>query len=300
MGFPVDVLTDSENVISAASRVWSSYRLIFAVPAVAVRVRVRRGHSSGVFHPPVCEFEEERLRIAGPLRSRAMCDLTTGAGFAQMTQEMAADHAWLAYYFLEPLAYIGLEVLYMTALHSSCVALDGRAVLLCGDSGAGKTSLAYACARRGWTFISGDATHIVRNSPEFLVAGRPHQIRFRECARQLFPELHLQTVSVRPNGRRDIEISPQDLGLASAGTARAAHIVFLNRIDACSGTRIDRYPKEEAARRWRETSCWGNHRLRLKRWQSIERFLELPVHRLTYTEVEDAETALRSLMADRD
>jgi len=29
-----------------------------------------------------------------------------------------------------------------------CVALDGRGVLLCGDSGAGKSSLSYACAAR--------------------------------------------------------------------------------------------------------------------------------------------------------
>ncbi len=297
MGFPVDVVTDSESVLAAAASVWSSYRSAFAEQAVSIRVQVSSSRSSGTLRAPAYRFEQDFLHIAEPPENYGMCNLTTGAAFLRMTGDVVDCHAQFVYYFLEPLAYVGLEVLHVTALHASCVAVGGRAVLLCGDSGAGKTSLAYACARRGWTYLSGDATHIVRNSPGFLVVGRPHQIRFRECSQQLFPELSSHVSSDRPSRRRDIEVHTRDLGISTAEAARAAHIVFLNRTDArCPDARLEPYPREQAALRWEETSPWGNQAVRFARRKSIERFLELPVHELTYEDANDAERLLRSLM----
>jgi hypothetical protein len=296
MGFPVDIVTDSQSVLEAAQSVWSSYRMVFAERAVSIRVEVSTARLSGALRAPSYGFEKELLQIAQPPENYGLCNLTTGAAFARVTRDVADSHAPFVYYFLEPLAYIGLEALYLTALHSACVALDGRAVLLCGDSGAGKTSLAYACARRGWTYLSGDATHIVRKSPEFLVVGRPHQIRFRECAQLRFPELSSLVPTDRPNGRRDIEVNPQRLRIATAGRARADHIVFLNRTDSCGNAWLEPYPRERAARRWEEPSNWGNRTMRVARRESIERFLDLPLHQLTYRDAEDAEPALRSLL----
>ncbi len=94
-----------------------------------------------------------------------------------------------------------IEARHFCPIHAACIALNGRAVLLCGNSGAGKTSLAYACAKKGWTYLSGDATYIVRNRPDRTVAGRPFSIRFRAEARELFPELSEFAPRGAPEGK---------------------------------------------------------------------------------------------------
>jgi hypothetical protein len=38
------------------------------------------------------------------------------------------------------------------ALHAAFVSREGEAFCLCGDSGSGKSSLSYACARAGWVY----------------------------------------------------------------------------------------------------------------------------------------------------
>lgn len=60
-------------------------------------------------------------------------------------------------------------------LHASCVALDGRAVLISGPSGAGKSDLALRLIDRGFTLVSDDQT-IVRKSNDRVVATAPATI----------------------------------------------------------------------------------------------------------------------------
>jgi len=60
-------------------------------------------------------------------------------------------------------------------LHASTVALDGRAVMICGPSGSGKSDLALRLLDRGFTLVSDDQT-IVRRSGEKLVASAPSTI----------------------------------------------------------------------------------------------------------------------------
>ena len=124
----------------------------------------------------------------------AVCDLGEGFSFAWLSGNVASEHPDLTRYFLETLGYLMLVARHFALIHASCVSLKGRGILLCGDSGAGKTCLAYALARRGWTFVSGDTTQLPRNAagPNAVglnLVGRPESIHFRETARDLFPEL---------------------------------------------------------------------------------------------------------------
>jgi serine kinase of HPr protein (carbohydrate metabolism regulator) len=60
-------------------------------------------------------------------------------------------------------------------LHASTVALDGRAVMIAGPSGSGKSDLALRLLDRGFTLVSDDQT-IVRRSEERLIASSPPTI----------------------------------------------------------------------------------------------------------------------------
>jgi serine kinase of HPr protein (carbohydrate metabolism regulator) len=60
-------------------------------------------------------------------------------------------------------------------LHASTVALDGRAVVISGPSGSGKSDLALRLLDRGFALVSDDQT-IVRRRGERLLASAPPTI----------------------------------------------------------------------------------------------------------------------------
>src|SRR5438094_636423 len=61
-------------------------------------------------------------------------------------------------------------------VHASTVALDGRAVMIAGPSGSGKSDLALRLIDRGFTLVSDDQT-VVRRDDARLVASAPQTIR---------------------------------------------------------------------------------------------------------------------------
>ncbi len=61
------------------------------------------------------------------------------------------------------------------SVHASTVAMDGRAVLITGRSGVGKSDLALRLLDRGFTLVSDDRT-IVRKEGDRLVASAPPTI----------------------------------------------------------------------------------------------------------------------------
>ena len=60
-------------------------------------------------------------------------------------------------------------------LHASCVAIGGRAVLITGASGSGKSDLSLRLIDRGFTLVSDDQT-IVRRAGDQLIACAPATI----------------------------------------------------------------------------------------------------------------------------
>lgn len=61
-------------------------------------------------------------------------------------------------------------------LHASCVAIDGRAVLISGPSGSGKSDLTLRLLDRGFVLVSDDRT-IIRKDGDKLIAAAPERIR---------------------------------------------------------------------------------------------------------------------------
>ena len=60
-------------------------------------------------------------------------------------------------------------------MHASTVAMDGRAVLICGPSGSGKSDLALRLIDRGFVLVSDDQT-LVRKAGDRLIASAPDTI----------------------------------------------------------------------------------------------------------------------------
>ncbi len=294
MGFGVEIATNSRDILSASDAVWSRFPRLSAAAPVRLRVAVSgtpAGRTSGV----TMRGQENQVSIVESISDFAVADLARGFSFAWLTPKTAADPVHTRYYFLEPLAYLMLDALYFVPIHASCVALGGAAVVLCGDSGAGKTSVAYECARRGWKYLSDDATHVLRGSADYTVVGRPYHIRFRHSAVRLFPELSSFAPARRPNGKLDLEIETDRLGLSVAFQSKAREIVFLVRRSSNGSPRVRQMEKARARSSLQQVICYGDGRIRAEQAKALDRFLDLPCFELAYSDTRSAEDALRSL-----
>jgi hypothetical protein len=225
----------------------------------------------------------------------AVADLSAGFAFATLSQGTVDDPSYFRYYFLEPLVYLMQAAQNFLFVHASCVSRQGRGIVLCGDSGAGKTCLAYSCARKGWDFVTGDAVHVRRGGDFRTVVGRPYEIRFRDSARELFPELREFPAEQRPSGKRDLEIDTTRLSIPLALSSEAHSIVFLERGD---GLEVERFPTDYAARRLESTICFGDEKIRREQYDTLSRFVRLPVWRLRYSDQDHAERVLSNLLHD--
>ena len=59
-------------------------------------------------------------------------------------------------------------------IHACCVAIDGRAVLIAGPSGSGKSDLALRLLDRGATLVSDDYTLVEAQGPRLLACPPPN------------------------------------------------------------------------------------------------------------------------------
>src|SRR5512133_2458102 len=173
MCYELEMVTNSQHVIAAATALWRSYPRRFPANKFSLRIAVSDGRESPG-SGPMMVGQEHLVSFVQNRCNFSVCDLNQGFTFAWLTEGTVADHAFLQYHYLEPAVYLMLDAAHLCPVHASCIALNDRAVLLCGESGSGKTSLAYGCARRGWTYISDDATHVVRDRTDFAVIGRPY------------------------------------------------------------------------------------------------------------------------------
>ncbi len=299
MGFPLDLATNSADIVAAADWLWKQFPPLesFDRPAL-LRVLVEDCDTRTPLFASMPRGRDHLVTIVQGPDNFAMCDLAGSFTFACLTRDVARNHPYVRYHFLEPAGCLMIDARHLSPVHASCAALHDRAVLLCGESGAGKTSLAYACGRKGWTYLSDDATHIVRSDARRVV-GRPFRIRFRESARRLFPELQQFTPELRPNGKLDLEIETEKLGLSVALAANASHIVFLNRQTECAPAGIKSVTRAEAAARLRHPAIYGDPSIRSDQDRALTRFLDLPAAELTYSDFNDAERALRDLVEHR-
>ncbi len=297
MGFPLRISTNFQPALNPAALMWSRFPKLFDQSPMRLKIVVSGDSANSLpSDPPVLRGQQHLLSIVADRANFAAADLDSGFAHICVSREVASDPAYFRYHFLEPIAYVLIAARHIAFVHASCIALDGRAVLLCGSSGMGKTCLAYACARRGWTFLSGDAVAVANTGESHRIVGRPFEIRFRHTAARLFPELAGLPRALRPSGKTDIEADPRDLNISSMVEGTASHLVFLDRSDQLAATSLHGLSAEEARRELEQGILFGDQSIRDRQGRTLDRLGQLPAARLHYSDLNAAELALRELV----
>lgn len=228
LGFPLEISTNSADVLAAAEEAWGSNVQEFDRCPLVLGVIVS---PEGTLAEPGSHSKQGRLySIVSDRDNYAHIDLGSGYGFVRVSQATASDHSWLRWFFLEAATYTMLCQRDVVMLHAACVAQDDRGILLCGPSGAGKSTLSYACGRQGWAWLSDDCTCIRPESGGRMALGRSAVARFRLDAPLLFPELESYTVRARPTGKIGIEIRLDEIpNIKVTRRLPIAALVFLER-----------------------------------------------------------------------
>jgi hypothetical protein len=281
--------------MEAAAEGWGRFERQF--DAAPVRLHLGVAPSDNTQTPPQSLFRsrEHLMFIVADPEHFMVCDFKQNFGFGWITEAVAADHALVRYRFLTAAGLTLIEQQSAASLHCGLVVRNGRGVALMGDSFAGKSTLSYACARSGWTFVSDDGTFLVRNRSDRYAVGDPHAIRLRETARPLFPELQDRLAIARPNGKIGIEVFTRELPIQTAPGCSIDHIVFLNRNEPGSA-RIRRYPKDDALRWCERYVTFGVREVREAQSRCYERLMTAGIWEMQYSDLEDAVMRLEQLV----
>ncbi len=155
------------------------------------------------------------------------------------------SHA-LLYGFLSQLRNHGLM-----AVHGSALVRDGRAVLLRGPGGAGKTTLAYAGARSRFRMLAEDVVWVdLRNG---VWRGMPWHVHLLPDAGRLFPELVGRPAVLESAGKMKLEVDLDTVRPGSTATeARPGPVVLLERQPG-AGSRLEPLQPAAALELWRRS-----------------------------------------------
>lgn len=296
LGFTVEIATNSNRVLDAAEESWKSFEPVFNAPPVELRIAVHDGDVRECPPPPTCRGQRNLVMFTASPHDFAVCDLTTGFASCWLSSSTVENGPYIRYHFLDAMALLLIEASYLTPIHAACVALDGQGLLLCGDSGAGKSSLSFACARRGWTFVSDDASFLVRGGKHNVVVGNPSHLHLRESATELFADLRSNRLTPRINGEMAIELATANMPqIATAPRSPIAFLVFLSR-RASGPASLHPLSKERASAALEQVICYGEQHLRDAQKFSLRYLLRAGALELRYSDMDSAVSCLEALV----
>ena len=297
LGFPMRVRTNSAEVLRQCGMKWGAFTQEFDTEPLETHIHVHEIESRECPPAPVFRVMENMLLIT------ADADNVCAAHFPRGKTQMVVSSAALAHpgyfsqTFLEAAPACQIRARFASPIHAACVAIDGRGVLLCGDSGAGKTSLAYACACAGWQYISDDSSYLLHHESGRQVIGNCYQVRFRPSAVELFPEIYGAQIAPRMFGKPSIEVPTSISPAIDARTsAEVDFIVFLNRRDPNAAELVPY--RRDVARCYMRQHVFGTSQSRLPQYAAFERLLKAEVLELRYQSLDWAITRLERLVRE--
>jgi hypothetical protein len=296
LGFPVRLETNSREVIEAAKEGWSEFTQAFDGPPLRLCLGVIDSGQPVLTLKSVFSAREHLATLFADPANFVVCDFRENFSFGWVTRGLAMDHSLLRYRFLLPTAHMMAEQKALAPVHAALVAKDGAGVMLCGDSMAGKSTLAFACARAGWSYVTDDGTFLVRGEADRYAIGDFSNVRLREDAVRFFPELGNRMAVVRPNGKVALEIPTRELPIRTLPGHSVDHVVYLDRCESAGATLLP-HSRELAIEDWKQHVPFGTAAVRNAQMECHRRLLSAGMWSMRYAHLDDAIARLERLVA---
>lgn len=295
-GFPAEVKANSQSVLRLYEALWGEFEKQHDRDAIEIDVQLVETSSTQCPPQPTYRLMLPLMMCVADADNYSILDLDRCRAKIT-TSRSALRHPLYAQYFILGTPACCVATRYATAVHAGCVALEGRGMLLCGDSGAGKSVLSYACARAGWTYVSDDGSFLLNGGSRRMVTGNCFQVRFRPSAADLFPELQGIEITPRAAGKPSIELQTAPMkNVKRAQTTRVDFIVFLNRRKN-SPPQLAPY-RRDVARHFMRQTLYGSAESLSVQYAAIDQLLVAPVYELQYSDVNWATDRLRKLVEE--
>ena len=281
LGFPLEIRTNSEEVLQQSRIKWEMFEKRFDTDPIVAEIHVIE--SASIDCPPLPQYHFFNNRMVVTADSANVCTVEFPNGKTRMVVSTAAlrHPDYFRQAFLDCAAACQIATRHATGIHAACVALNGRGVLLCGDSGAGKTSLSWACAQAGWDFLADDTVHMLHSQQRRIVIGNSHQVRFRPTAAELFPEIAGAAMTPRHFGKPSIEIPTAPM--ANVNTRECAHVDFIVFLSRRKPGAAELVPySRDVARCYMRQWLFGTPETKSVQHAAVERLLTAPILELRY------------------
>jgi hypothetical protein len=234
------------------------HRLRARSPQLLLRLHLtpRRQHASRAPPPPLNTYagpdclcgviDEANLAVISPAQ---------GSALVVVSSDMLRHAYHLRYELIEFAVYVlAARALRLVPLHAAAVGVHGRGLLLMGDSGAGKSTVALHCLLQGLEIVSEDGLfvtpggllttgiasflHLQRSGLRFL---RGHEVAQR---------IRSSPIIRRRSGAKKYEVDLRRLGYRLApAPLKIEAVVFLSARRASDGRLLISVPAREAAAR---------------------------------------------------
>jgi hypothetical protein len=295
-GFPMELRTNSPQILAYSEEYWGIPEKKYDTKPIRVDIHVVDSDSTECPPVPSHHTMENTMVFMADADSYGVIHMGRNESQISVSQAALGYKSYVQSYFIDIAATVHIRTRYMTCVHAACIALDGHGVLLCGDAGAGKSTLSYACARAGWTYVTDDGSNLLNAGTDRTVIGSCHKIRFRPTAAELFPELEGRERTPHMAGKPSVEIATSRLpNMICARTAPVDFVVFLNRR---MGGPPELVPYRKDVARYYMRQLHAPPDLLPPQYQSIERLLTAPILELRYSSLDWAIDRLSTLVRE--
>jgi hypothetical protein len=234
LGIDTHFESNSEYVRNLAEETFGAWASLEVRPSattipVHVRIIIHDGTEHTDDHAPVryISTDDTRLIVHSP-GSVAIVDASRRESLAYVTTSLAADRDHFRVAVLEAITFALLACFDRHPIHAAAIAQNGRAVLLAGPSGTGKSTLAYLAHTAGIDILSDDRVWI-QLEPALQIWGGPTRVRLLEDATTHFPELLDSFAQSRSGAREKIAFATIANGTSSVSSAQSAVVCILAR-----------------------------------------------------------------------
>jgi hypothetical protein len=296
-GFPAEVRTNSEVILEQFDLLWSMFEKRFDTKPIVANVCVVETESTECPPAPTYRYLPKAITMVADADNFGIADFEHGRTWMVVSTAALRYPLYLRQFFLECAVGGHIATNYVTPVHAGCVVLDGRGVLLCGDSGAGKSSLSYACARAGWGYVSDDASFLLNGGSKRIVIGDCHKVRFRPSVAELFPEMAGMEITPRAEGKPSIVVPTATMPhVTRRESAHVDYVVFLNR-HADGPPQLVPYRKD-VARHYMHQVLYGWPESLAAQHAAIDRMLAVDVFEMRYRRMDWAVDRLQQLVRE--